>query len=490
MEMSMRHKQRLSRTIPRWCVLGCLLAISYVGRAQQATYSISDERMVIKIDMHIDKIQLAHFINQYGLQDLDLENVMIKEKFDKLRKKGWRVDLNNGKILVLSKKMLGLLDMADPGKRMEVTEEHPTFAERFPAVNDNLRYGFNRFVNKHSFATQDSFVTFYMRGVNDAHEVLLAGSFTNWQSGAIHMNHTDSGWIARVKLGSGKYWYKFIVDGGWTIDNDNDLNEDDGQGNRNSVYYKTNTKLTLAGHTDARKAYLAGSFNGWKSNELPMTRVANGWQIELYLADGTHTYKFVVNGEWIADPTNKNTLPDGDHGFNSVLAIGKAHLFMLQGHADASEVIVAGDFNEWRPFELHLKRTSAGWELPYVLGPGNYTYKFRVDGRWINDPGNPLFINRKDDKASYLIIGANYTFRLSGYDNAHKVYLAGDFNNWTPDALLMKRSGEDWIFHIHLSIGKHLYKFIVDGQWIKDPGNQLWEENEFGTDNSVIWIEH
>jgi hypothetical protein len=114
MEMSMRHKQRLSRTIPRWCVLGCLLAISYVGRAQQATYSISDERMVIKIDMHIDKIQLAHFINQYGLQDLDLENVMIKEKFDKLRKKGWRVDLNNGKILVLSKKMLGLLDMAEP----------------------------------------------------------------------------------------------------------------------------------------------------------------------------------------------------------------------------------------------------------------------------------------------------------------------------------------------------------------------------------------
>jgi len=39
-------------------------------------------------------------------------------------------------------------------------------------------------------------------------------------------------------------------------------------------------------------------------------------------------------------------------------------------------------------------------------------------------------------------------------------------------------------------VGKHLYKFIVDGKWIKDPDDPLWEGNEFGTDNSVIWIEH
>ena len=49
----------------------------------------------------------------------------------------------------------------------------------------------------------------------------------------------------------------------------------------------------------------------------------------------------------------------------------------------------------------------------------------------------------------------------------------------------MKRVGDAWVFSVHLSVGKHLYKFVVDGRWIKDPDNPLWEEN----DNSVIWME-
>ncbi len=489
--MSKGHIRQSTLPVLRWVVVCCFLALSFGTIAQQATYTIKDGRMIIKLDKRIDRMQLEHFIDQFGLQDLDLEHIMAKQKFDKLRKKGWRVDVINNQVLVISKKLLGFVDMTDPGKRMVLTENHPNSADLFPAENDNLRYGFNQFVNKHSFATQDSFVTFFMRGSTNAGAVFLAGSFNGWESSSLPMRHTDSGWIAQVKLGSGKYWYKFIVDGGWTVDRDNELVEDDGRGNQNSVYYKTNTRLSLNGYPDAHKVFLAGSFNGWKSNELPLTKVPNGWQIDVYLSEGTHTYKFVVNGQWIADPANKNKLPDGEHGYNSVIALGKPHMFKLPGHADAREVIVAGSFNDWRDFELHLKLTPSGWEIPYVLGPGNYDYKFRVDGHWITDPDNPLFISRKENgNASYLIIGANYTFRLTGYDNAHKVYLAGDFNNWTPDALLMKRSGQDWIFHIHLSVGKHLYKFIVDGDWIKDPGNQLWEENEYGTDNSVIWIEN
>jgi hypothetical protein len=29
----------------------------------------------------------------------------------------------------------------------------------------------------------------------------------------------------------------------------------------------------------------------------------------------------------------------------------------------------------------------------------------------------------------------------------------------------------------------------VDGKWMIDPANDLWEDNEFGTGNSVLWIE-
>jgi 1,4-alpha-glucan branching enzyme len=90
---------------------------------------------------------------------------------------------------------------------------------------------------------------------------------------------------------------------------------------------------------------------------------------------------------------------------------------------------------------------------------------------------------------SFLIIQPNYTFRLRGYPDARVICVAGDFNDWMPDALKMKRVGDAWVFNVHLPVGKHLYKFIVDGRWIKDPDNPLWEENQYNTDNSVIWME-
>jgi len=52
----------------------------------------------------------------------------------------------------------------------------------------------------------------------------------------------------------------------------------------------------------------------------------------------------------------------------------------------------------------------------------------------------------------------------------------------------MKKEGDEWIFPVHLSTGKHLYKFIVDDKWMNDPDNTLWEQNEYGNGNSVLWI--
>ncbi|MEO5673005.1 MAG: glycogen-binding domain-containing protein [Chitinophagales bacterium] len=71
---------------------------------------------------------------------------------------------------------------------------------------------------------------------------------------------------------------------------------------------------------------------------------------------------------------------------------------------------------------------------------------------------------------------------------AKSVYLTGDFNNWAPETMLMKQLGNEWIFSVHLSPGKHKYKYVVDGNWITDPYNKLWEQNEYDTGNSVVWI--
>jgi len=152
--------------------------------------------------------------------------------------------------------------------------------------------------------------------------------------------------------------------------------------------------------------------------------------------------------------------------------------------------MLTGSFNGWKTYDLLMQKTAKGWQLPYTLGPGNYQYRFLVDGKWIEDPDNPLFLrDRKNNTVnSFLIIQPNYTFRLEGHADATAVFLAGDFNDWTPDALKMQRIGDAWIFNVHLSVGKHLYKFIVDGQWTRDPANPLWEENE-DAGNSILWME-
>lgn len=471
-------------------LLGLSLLMVLPGRLRAQEFTIMNNRMYVTVPKHLSPEQLDSFEVRFDLSDLNLRSILQKGKFDRLRKMGWRIEKNTAGVLQISRQVLGLSDMTNPEKRIKLTEEHPTFAEMFPIENDNLKYGYNRFVHKHPFLVRDSMVTFYMRGHLNARQVQLAGSFTNWQFNALSMNRTDSGWIMVVKLGAGKYWYKFIIDGGWTTDPDNDLHEDDGRGNMNSVYFKPNYTFTLNRFRNAREVYLSGNFNNWLRHDIAMEPTATGWEVDLYLAAGTHTYKYIVDGTWYADPDNPNQLPDGERGFNSVVRIGKPRIFFLKGYGTAQAVFLAGSFNDWKREELSMKKTAEGWTIPYTLGPGNYTYRFFVDGKGIPDPANPYFVNQNGKSDSYLIVSPNFTFRLHGYGTAEKVYLAGDFNNWTPNSLSMKRIGDEWIFSVHLSVGKHLYKFIVDSQWMIDPGNQLWEDNEYGTNNSVIWIEH
>jgi len=53
----------------------------------------------------------------------------------------------------------------------------------------------------------------------EAHAVLLAGDFTNWQEGAIPMHRRDGGqWMATVPMQPGEHHYRFIVDGEWRDD--------------------------------------------------------------------------------------------------------------------------------------------------------------------------------------------------------------------------------------------------------------------------------
>lgn len=64
--------------------------------------------------------------------------------------------------------------------------------------------------------------------------------------------------------------------------------------------------------------------------------------------------------------------------------------FVLKGFSDAKCVTLAGGFNQWDPNQNLMRKTSTGWETQLDLPPGEYPYKFIVDGNWMLDPDNKL----------------------------------------------------------------------------------------------------
>jgi len=57
--------------------------------------------------------------------------------------------------------------------------------------------------------------------------------------------------------------------------------------------------------------------------------------------------------------------------------------------SDAKKVILMGDFNNWNPKKHPMKKDDNGkWTKAVILPPGQYEYKFLVDGKWKEDPQN------------------------------------------------------------------------------------------------------
>ncbi len=464
----------------------CLASMAQSGAGK---CEFKNNELTVEVNKQASGNQLENFITTYDLKDLNLQTIFKTNNLSSLKTLGWTVKLNTDKKLVIAKPLSGSTNLSNPADKAAFTSKDPSIAQLFPATGNSILYGYNRFRNKAPFAVNNGEVIFYLRNHLDARKVMLAGSFNDFLPDKLQMKKTDSGWVAVVKLSPGKYWYKFITDGTWIIDDDNYWRENDGRGNTNSVYFKTNFQFEYKGLPTAKNAYVTGSFNNWRKGELAMTKTLTGWTLPLYLANGTHTYKYFIDNTYYTATEKTEKLPDGNGGYNSVVRFGTPHVFTLSGYTNARQVILSGSFNGWRKDELAMQKTATGWQLPYTLGSGDYQYKFIVDGTWIMDPTNPLTATMDGEKNSYLIIGANYSFRLKGMPKAASVFLAGDFNNWALKSLAMKKQGDDWICSVYLSAGKHKYKFVVDGKWIPDPTNKNWEQNEFGTGNSVIWVE-
>jgi hypothetical protein len=67
--------------------------------------------------------------------------------------------------------------------------------------------------------------------------------------------------------------------------------------------------------------------------------------------------------------------------------------------------------------------------------------------------------------------GVVFVFKPEG-GGTKKVFLAGNFNDWKPDNpqyLMTADAGGAYTITVKLPPGTYQYKFVADGQWIKDP---------------------
>jgi anti-sigma factor RsiW len=70
----------------------------------------------------------------------------------------------------------------------------------------------------------------------------------------------------------------------------------------------------------AQTVTVAGDFNGWQPEGLPLVQRQGVWTIDLALPPGIYEYMFVVDGQqWVTDPLARTTRDDGYGGENAIL---------------------------------------------------------------------------------------------------------------------------------------------------------------------------
>lgn len=106
------------------------------------------------------------------------------------------------------------------------------------------------------------------------------------------------------------------------------------------------------------------------------------------------------------------------------------------------------------------------------------------------EPASPEQVDRKIEEVYATKTTPEGVWFITHAPGAQQVAVAGDFNNWSPNATPMLRNGREDCFHALLPLqpGRYCYRFVVDGSWKHDPSNNYVEANPFGELNSVLEI--
>jgi hypothetical protein len=165
---------------------------------------------------------------------------------------------------------------------------------------------------------------------------------------------------------------------------------------------------------DARYVGIAFGFEDFQTIH-PYKQNEHGVFVLPYeVPEGTTVYRIVVDGLWMADPTNPNRAHDQTGNVLSILELQlpprrlyrsprlspAGEVVFVLNHEPGKRIYLSGDFNNWEPFMFVLTEESPGlYVYQQRFPPGEYEYCFIADGARLLDPLNPSF---GTDSSGYL----------------------------------------------------------------------------------------
>jgi 1,4-alpha-glucan branching enzyme len=119
--------------------------------------------------------------------------------------------------------------------------------------------------------------------------------------------------------------------------------------------------------------------------------------------------------------------------------------------------------------------------------PPNVSYSYEAVTGTVIGQGTGFSTGGEGSSTVQTVEGTIFT---ADFPDADSVSLAGDFNNWDPNANPMTKDAAGlWKATVDLKPGTYHYKFVVDGTWTSDPNNSDTVDDGYGGVNSVLTVE-
>jgi len=170
-----------------------------------------------------------------------------------------------------------------------------------------------------------------------------------------------------------------------------------------------------------KSVQLAGSMTNWSPDQASFTQGEAFWEYTMALNPGVYQYQLVVDGDWILDPANPETVPNGMGGTNSQLTIeaeseGETPIFSLISSEVVEGISCADEFPEvivfWNNTQLDTKREAGKitWSLPESAKAEERSHLrfFIAHGRKVEDHLIPLAMGKALQQTSQLTVGDPY----------------------------------------------------------------------------------